>query len=96
MLQRILAQLCQLFTPITVVEASNQLRTPKHVMSQGEVLSAMRSARRECDAVGLAIIRFKGSESAEGNPDVERCMVHCHLELRLCAMHMLSATEPTS
>ena len=43
-------------------------------------------------------IRFKESENAEGNPDVERYMVHYmvhgHLELRLCAMHLLGATEP--
>ena len=50
-----------------------------------------------CERVwlGLAIIRFKESENAEGNPDVERYMVHGHLELRLCAMHLRSATEPT-
>jgi hypothetical protein len=55
----------------------------------------MRSAQSECDAVGLAIIRFKGSEGAEGGPDVESFMVHCNLELRLCTMQMLSAAEPT-
>lgn len=45
--------------------------------------------------VGSAIIRFKESENAEGNPDVQRYMVHGHLELRLCPMHLRSATEPT-
>jgi len=54
----------------------------------------MQSARERV-WVGLSIIRFKGSENAEGNPDVERYMVHGHVELRLCAMHLLSATEPT-
>ena len=54
----------------------------------------MRLARSGRDAVGRAIIRSKGSESAKGTPDVESIMVHCHLELRLCIMHMLSATEP--
>ena len=54
----------------------------------------MRVARSECDAHGLVIIRFKWSESAEGTPDVESFMVHCHLELRLRIMHMLSATQP--
>jgi hypothetical protein len=44
---------------------------------------------------GSAIIRFKESENAEGDPDVERYMVHGHLELRLCVMHLRSATEPT-
>ena len=53
----------------------------------------MRLARSECDAVGLAIIRSKGSESAGGTPDLESFIVHCHLELRLRIMHMLSATE---
>ena len=54
----------------------------------------MQSARERV-WLGLSIIRFKGSENAEGNPDVERYMVHGHLELRLCAMHLRSATEPT-
>ena len=54
----------------------------------------MQSARERV-WLGLAIIRFKESENAEGNPDVERDMVHGHLELRLCAMHLRSATEPT-
>jgi hypothetical protein len=44
---------------------------------------------------GSAIIQFKESENAEGNPDVERYMVHGHLERRLCTMHLLRATEPT-
>ena len=66
----------------------------RNTSSQSEVLSAMRLARSECDAVGLAIIRSKGSESAEGIPDVESFMVHCHLELCLRIVHMLSATEP--
>jgi len=54
----------------------------------------MRLARSWCDAVGLATVRFKGSESAEGTPDVESFMVHCHLALRLRIMRTLSATEP--
>ena len=54
----------------------------------------MRLARSGCDAVGLAIIRSKGSESAEATPDVESFMVHSHLEPRLRIMRMLSATEP--
>jgi hypothetical protein len=54
----------------------------------------MRWARSGCDAVGLAINRSKGSESADGIPDVESFMVHCHLELCLRIMRMLSATEP--
>src|ERR1700692_295109 len=66
----------------------------RNTSSQSEMLSAMRLARSGCDAVGLAITRSKGSESAEETPDVESFMVHCHLELRLRIMHMLSATEP--
>ena len=45
-LQWIFAQLCQLFTPAAVMEASNQLRTPKLLMSQSEALRAIQSARR--------------------------------------------------
>ena len=37
----------------------------------------------------------KGSESAEGTPDVESFMVHCHLELRLRIMHMLRIDAKT-
>ena len=53
----------------------------------------MQSARER--VWGAAIIRLKESKNAEGNPDVERYLVHGHVELRLCAMHLLSATEPT-
>jgi hypothetical protein len=43
---------------------------------------------------GSAIIRLKEIENAESDPDVERYMVHGHLELCLCVMHLRSATEP--